>query len=486
VYVQSQEGALSRLDLRSGRSVAIRPRAQTTTVDGKPPAPAPPPAPNAAVQGGGRGGLGGQQARLGRWHWDAPLIVSPHKSRRLYYGGDRLYRSDDRGDTWITVSPDLTRQLDATKIEIMGKVWPPTSVAFNQATTTLSTITAIDESPLLEGLLYVGTDDGLVQVTEDAGKTWRKVEKFTGVADYAYVTDVFASPRDSSTVFATLNNYQRGDYKPYVVKSTDRGRTWASIAGNLPPRSGVWSVVQDHVNGNLLFAGLELGVWVSIDGGQTWVQLKGGIPTIQARDLMIHRRENDLVVGTFGRGAYILDDYSALRELTTQALTEEPRLLPLRDAYMFDELGQQGAAWGNVTTPNPPLGAVFTYTVGRALDGDATLVLTIADDTGRQVRRLDVPETIGVNRVAWNLRADLPAGEGRGGGAGGRGGGTGGEAGGASGDMPAFQGFGGRGGPPQGPAVAPGRYRATLESQRGETVTPIGQRQPFQVVPLTR
>ena len=178
VYVQSQEGALSRLDFTSGRSVSIRPRPQNTSVDGKPPAPA-----AAAPQGGGRGG-GFGQPRFGRWHWDSPLIVSPHNSRRLYYGGERLYRSDDRGDSWVTVSPDLTRQLDATKIEIMGKVWPPYSVAFNQATTTLSTITAIDESPLLDGLLYVGTDDGLVQISEDGGRTWRKAEKFPGVAEY--------------------------------------------------------------------------------------------------------------------------------------------------------------------------------------------------------------------------------------------------------------------------------------------------------------
>ena len=155
-----------------------------------------------------------------------------------------------------------------------------------------------------------------MQITEDGGKTWRKAEKFPGVAEYAYVTDVFASPRDANTVFATMNNYQRGDYKPYVVKSTDRGRTWTSIAGNLPARSGAWSVVQDHINGNLLFAGLEFGVWFTVDGGQSWTQLKAGLPTIQARDLAIQRRENDLVVGTFGRGAYILDDYSALRELT--------------------------------------------------------------------------------------------------------------------------------------------------------------------------
>jgi photosystem II stability/assembly factor-like uncharacterized protein len=483
VYVQSQEGALSRLDLTSGRSVSIRPRPQNTSVDGKPPA-----APAAgAAQGAGRGG-GFGQPRFGRWHWDSPLIISPHHSRRLYYGGERLYRSDDRGDSWASVSPDLTRQLDATKIAIMGKVWPTYSVAFNQATTTLSTITALDESPLLEGLLYAGTDDGLVQISEDGGKTWRKAEKFPGVAEYSYVTDVFASPRDASTVFATLNNYQRGDYRPYVVRSTDRGRTWTSIAGNLPARSGAWSVVQDHVNGNLLFAGLEFGVWFTVDGGQHWTQLKSGLPTIQARDLTIQRREQDLVVGTFGRGAFVLDDYTALRELTPQALSEEARLLPLRDAYLFEELGQQQAAWGNETTPNLPPGAVFTYSLGKALEGDVRLVLTITDDTGRQVRRLDLPRTRGLNRATWNLRADPAGSEGRG--AGGRGGAAGAGAAGAAGGGeaaadPQPQGGGGRGGL-QGPLVAPGRYRATLERLTGESVTALGSAQSFQVIALPR
>jgi photosystem II stability/assembly factor-like uncharacterized protein len=481
VYAQMQEGSLNRLDLNTGRSTAIRPRPQNTSIDGKPPAPEPA---QPAAQGGGRGG-GFGQARLGRWHWDSPLIISPHSNRRLYYAGERLYRSDDRGDSWVTVSPDLTRQLDATKIEIMGKIWPTTAVAFNQATTTLSTITTIDESLLLEGLIYVGTDDGLVQISEDGGKAWRKVEKFPGVADFAYVTDVFASPRDAGTVFVTLNNYQRGDYKPYIVKSTDRGRNWTPISGNLPARSGAWSVVQDHINGNLLFAGLEFGVWFTVDGGQRWTQLKAGIPTAQARDLTIERRENDLVVGTFGRGAFILDDYSALRDLTPAVLTEEARLLPLRDAYLYEELGQQQAAWGNIATPNPPVGATFTYTVGKAADGDAKLAITIADDTGRRVRRLDLPKTAGINRVTWNLRADPPQGEGRGGR--GSGGGRGGDAGDpAGGGEQQGQGFGGRGGPPQGPLVPPGRYRATLDIVSGDSVKPIGQPQVFQVVALPR
>jgi hypothetical protein len=441
-----------------------------------------------AGSGQGRGGRGAG----GRWHWDTPIVVSPHAARRIYVAGDRVYRSNDRGDTWVAISPDLTRNLDPAEIPIMGKVWPRDSVAFNQATTQLSTITALDESPLLADLIYIGTFDGLIQVTEDGGKNWRKVEKLPGLPDYTAVTDVQASTRDANTVFATFNNYQRGDFKPYVYKSTDRGRTWTSIAGNLPQRSGAWAIAQDHVNGDLLFAAMEFGVWFTVDGGAKWTQLKGGIPTTQARDLQIQRRENDLVVGTFGRGAYILDDYSALRGVTAQALTEEARLFPLRDAYMFNELNQYSAAWGNESTPNPPYGAIFTYNVGQAPAADAKLVLTIIDDAGRPVRRLDLARETGLQRIAWNLRGEAPAG------GSGRGGGRGGSVAQAEArederaradeseqqdEPPAF---GGRGGPPQGPPVPAGRYRATLGRMVGDIVTPIGEPQSFQVLPLPR
>jgi photosystem II stability/assembly factor-like uncharacterized protein len=526
VYAESQEGNFSRLDLRTGERVQMRQRltqslAPPSTSSGQGPSTGSGQAPAAAAgaegaaagrgapatgsgqapaagagQGGGpsagsgqgRGGRGGG----GRWHWDTPIVVSPHASRRLYVAGERVYRSDDRGDTWVAISTDLTRNLDPAEIPIMGKVWPRDSVAFNQATTQLSTITTLDESPLLADLVYVGTFDGLIQVTEDGGKNWRKVEKLPGLPDYTAVTDVQASTRDANTVFATFNNYQRGDFKPYVYKSTDRGRTWTSIAGNLPQRSGAWAIAQDHVNGDLLFAAMEFGVWFTVDGGAKWTQLKGGIPTTQARDLQIQRRENDLVVGTFGRGAYILDDYSALRGVTAQALTEEARLFPLRDAYMFNELNQYSAAWGNESTPNPPYGAIFTYNVGQAPAADAKLVLTIIDDAGRPVRRLDLARETGLQRIAWNLRGEAPAG------GSGRGGGRGGSVAQAEArederaradeseqqdEPPAF---GGRGGPPQGPPVPAGRYRATLGRMVGDIVTPIGEPQSFQVLPLPR
>jgi photosystem II stability/assembly factor-like uncharacterized protein len=452
VYAQSQNGSLSRLDLRTGQSTGIRPSPRNTHVPGSP-KPAPPP----PEGGGGRG-----QA-LGRWHWDSPLIISPHSPRRLYYGGEKLYRSDNRGDAWTAISSDLTRNLDRTKIPIMGKVWPPDSVAYMQATTTLSTITTVDESPLREGFLIVGTDDGLVQITEDGGRNWRKVEQFPGVPQYSYVTDVYPSPRDADTIFVTINNYQRGDFKPYVMRSTDRGRTWTSIVGNLPARSGAWSIVQDHIDGSLLFVGLEFGVYFTKDGGGTWTALRGGLPTTQVRDLEIQKRESDLVVGSFGRGAYVLDDYTALRDVTAQALGQEAALFRLRDAYLYNELGQIRAAWGDPATANPPFGAIFTYHVGKAPAGDAKLVLVISDDGGKPVRRLELSKGPGMHRIAWNLRGEAPPpAEGA---QGGRGGGRGGQ---------------------QVPVVEPGRYRASIARLTGETVTPIGEPVLFNVVQLQR
>jgi hypothetical protein len=383
-----------------------------------------------------------------------------------------VYRSDDRGDNWTRISPDLSRNLKWQELPIMGKVWPADSVAYHESTTALSNVVSIDESPVLEGLIYAGTDDGLLQVTEDGGKNWRKVDQFPGVPQYTYVSDVFASPRDANTVFVALNNWQRGDYKPYLVRSTDRGRTFANITGNLPERHDVWAVIQDHVNGNLLFAGTEFGVFTSVDGGQRWIQLKGGMPVAQARDMTVQKRENDLVVATFGRGFYVLDDYSALRELATlsdaSSLNDAAKLLPLRDAYLYNQVGMApagtagiGPMSGNWTAPNPPYGAVFTYSVNAPIPAEEKLVLTISDDTGKQIRRLDLDKASGLRRIAWNLRgepAPTPAG--------------------------GQQGFGGGRGGNQAPLVAPGRYRATIARVAGDKVTPVGQPQSFSVLPI--
>ncbi|HET7698414.1 MAG TPA: hypothetical protein VFK57_22055 [Vicinamibacterales bacterium] len=469
VYAQSQNGSLQRLDLKTGVSVPIAPRSNNTVVPGEAPAP-PPPAAAGQGRGGAGGGRGGQG--VGRWNWDAPTIISPHASRRLYFAGHRLYRSDNRGDSWTVVSGDLTRNLDRAKIPIMGKIWPADSVAYMEATTTLSTLTALDESPLLEGLLYTGSDDGLIHVSEDGGAAWRKVDSSAltsaGVPEFTYVTDVFASPRDVNTVFATLNDWNRGNFKPYVVKSTDRGRTWTSVSGDLPERSGAWSVVQDWINPNVMFAGMEFGLYATVDGGQHWVRMSG-VPTIQVRDVTIQKREGDVVAGTFGRGVFILDDYGALREMTPQTLGERARLYPLRDAYQYNELGQYEASWGNTTYPNPPYGAVLTYSIGQS--SDAKMAIEIADDQGQRVRRIELTGdagTPGVHRIAWDLRRDPPAGAPAG--RGGQGGGGG---------------FGGRGGN-AGATVPQARYTATIGTITGETFTAVGKPVSFLVTALPR
>jgi photosystem II stability/assembly factor-like uncharacterized protein len=511
VYGQSQDGNIVRNDLRTGATKNVRPRnvqaptaepvggaqgAQSDAAGGRGrgggagTAAAAEPAQNPECAGppqaGGRGGGGGFGAPGNdRANWDAPYIISPHSHTRLYWGSNYLYRSDDRGDSWQRVSPDLTRNLDWRTLPIMGKVWPldGCAVELHTSTTALSTIVAVDESPLLEGLLYVGTDDGLLQVSEDGGKNWRKAEDFPGVPKWTYVSDVFASPRDSNVVFVAFNNWQRGDYKPYLLRSDDRGRTFKPIASNLPDKHDVWAVIQDHVNGNLLFAGTEFGVYASVDAGAHWTELTGGVPTFQVRDMAVQKRQNDLVLGTFGRGFWILDDYSPLREMTPESLAAEAALYPLRDAYSFNPIGEAQASEPTWVAANPPVGANITYSVGSGLAADAKLVLTITDDTGKVVRHLDVSRDAGLRRVLWNLRADpanaANAGGGRGGGAG-RAGGAGAGGAGAAAPQGGGRGFGGG----QGPIVEPGRYTVTLNKATGDQLTPIGHAQTFRVLAL--
>jgi hypothetical protein len=402
----------------------------------------------------------------------------------------------------------------------MGKVQDLDAISLHESTTALSNVVAIDESPLLEGLIYAGTDDGLLQITEDGGKNWRKVEDFPGVPKWTYVTDVFASPRDANVVFVAFNDWQRGNYAPYLLKSTDRGRTFTSIVGNLPAKHDVWSVIQDHIAGDLLFAGTEFGVFASFDGGKAWTQLKGNMPVAQVRDMQVQKSYSDLILGTFGRGFWVLDDYSALRGMTSQALTEEAKMFPTRDIVPLYQVGGEGQQSEPVwAAPNPAFGATLTYHVASALPADAKLIINITDNAGRQIRRMEVPKDLGLRRWQWDLRADIgvtqtggpglveptesskdddeiqnppaqtppvqtppPAGRQGGAGAGAPQGGRAGGAGQAGGGAPG----GGRGGTPLGPVVTPGRYTATLAKLVGETVTPYGAGVSFTVKAIER
>ena len=292
IYAERQNGGLVRFDKRTGERIGIQPQ-----------------------EGRGEDPL--------RWNWDSPFIISPHSRTRLYFAADKLFRSDDRGDTWKLISGQLSRDLDRDKLPVMGKVWGIDAVAKNASTAHFGNASALAESPKKEGLIYVGTDDGLVQMTEDGGKNWRKIEKIRDVPEMAYVSRIITSNHDANTVYVAFENHQNADFKPYLFKSTDAGRTWTSIKGNLPANQPVWGIAEDHVNPNLLFAGTEFGLFFSVDGGQKWIQLRGGLPTIQVRDLAIQKRENDLVLGTFGRGIYILDNYTPLRSITPEMLKKD-------------------------------------------------------------------------------------------------------------------------------------------------------------------
>lgn len=510
VYTMSQSGAIQRLDKRTGESASIRPRV-------------------------------GDDDRPVRWNWLSPFIISPHAPQRLYLAGSKLFRSDDRGDNWRLVSPDLTRDIHWSTIPVFGRVWGEDEdvVSRNTFTTAYGVGSALSESPLEEGLLYFGTDDHLIQVSEDGGENWRKIESFLDVPDKAMVTDLVASSHDANTVYAAFNNYLYGDFQPYLLKSSDRGETWQSIVGNLPDRHFVWSIVEDPVNKDLLFAGTEFGLFVTIDGGNTWAQIRSGAPTAAFRDLEIQRRENDLVAATFGRGFFILDDYTPLRHLTPQLLAQEAALLQISDAWLFHELGYTRAVYGNSSSPNPPFGAALTYYLKSDMPADTPLVLAVKNADGQEIRRMNGPTTAGIHRVAWDLRAQAAAGGGRRGGRGsqlepsaeetaeleagleaelemeeqfeiesagqqpgpqdaaqppegqrqrGRGGarqGRGGRGGFGRGGRGGFgrggrRGRGGRGGP----LVEPGMFTVTLNKLVDGELTPLGEPQEFQVTPL--
>ncbi len=425
VYAQWQQGNLVRVDRSSGEMVYIKPQAE----------------PGDAPE---------------RLNWDAPILVSPHSPTRLYHASQRVWRSQNRGDTWTPISDDLTRNQQRETLPIMGRRQSFDSPWDMDAMSQYNTITSLAESPLEAGLLYAGTDDGLIQVSENGGDSWRRIEvgSLPGVPDTAFVNDIKADLFDADTVYVTLDNHKYGDFKPYVLKSTDRGRRWQSIAGNLPDKHLVWRLVQDHEAPELLFLGTEFGVFFSLEGGNTWVELTGGVPNISFRDLAIQRRENDLVGATFGRGFFVFDDYTPLRGLTEAQLESGPLLFTPRDAHWYIQRSPLGGG-GNSSqghahyhAPNPPYGAVLTYYLPedlqtaretrrkaeKALDADEDvpfpgwdaieaerrerdpeMILTVRDADGNVVRRLTGPAKKGFHRIAWDLRFPAPHAIGTGG-----------------------------------------------------------------------
>lgn len=412
VYTEYQYGNLSRYDKRSGEAKNIKPRERK-----------------------------GEETY--KWNWNAPMFVSKHHPQRIYFAANKVFRSDNRGDSWEVISDDLTTKTDRNTWPVMGKFWSIDAVAKDVSTSLWGTIVALAESPINENLLFAGTDDGVISITEDGGKTWRQVKNFPGVPEYTYVSHIHADRFNENVVYASFDNLKRDDFKPYLLKSTDKGKTWNSISANLPVNGTVHSFEQDFISSDLLFAGTEFGVFFSRDGGSNWIQLKAGIPTIAVRHMAIQKRECDMVLATFGRGFYILDDYSPLRELTNENLNKEAHLFPIKEALLYNPTSNkdnQGDTY--FTAPNPEFGATFTYFLKEApksskairteeekklfkegkpipqptwreleLEGkeeSSHLIFTIRDTEGNIIRRITQNPSKGINRINWDLRYNNP------------------------------------------------------------------------------
>jgi len=464
VYAQAQYGWLTRYNRATGEGIGIRP-------------------------------VEPDNGEAYRWNWDAPLLISPHNPKRLFFAANRLFKSDNRGDSWEVISPDLTRQLNRNELKVMGIIQSPEAVAKNASTSIYGNIVALDESPKKEGLLFVGTDDGLIQVSEDMGQNWKKYSSFAGVPETTYVSCLKASLHDENVVYASFDNHKNNDFKPYILKSTNKGASWTSIAGNLPEGEVVWSIAEDHENKDLLFAGTEHGLYFTIDNGAHWTKLTAGLPNIAIRDIDIQRRENDLVLASYGRGFYILDDYSALRDLK-KIEDKEDYIFPIRPSLMYNESHPFGwrkkGHFGDnfFTANNPPVGAVFTYYVAEGMQTpkqirkkeeakkmkakeDITyptmkefekedralkpyILFTIRDEQGNVVRKLKAPASAGMKRIVWDFRYPATGAIRKGGGK--------------------HNTFANEGG---GLPVVPGNYTVEMAKVLGDEITPIGNKQSF-------
>ncbi|MCK7590976.1 glycosyl hydrolase [Subsaxibacter sp. CAU 1640] len=413
VYAQSQYGFLVRYDKKSGEAVGIQPKERE-----------------------------GENAY--RWNWDAPLVASKHKSGRIYFAANKVFRSDDYGNSWQVISEDLSQQIDRNKLMVYDRVVSIDAVAKNGSTSPYGAVVALSESPIDENLIIAGTDDGLIQITEDGGNTWRKVYNISGAPTQSYVNNVHASRHDVNVIYAAFNHHKYGDFKPYLLKSSDKGRTWTNISGNLPERGSVYAFEEDPKNAELLFCGTEFSVYFSPNSGGRWKALSNGLPTILVRDIAIQERENDLVLGTFGRGFYVLDDYSSLRTIKNTPPKEKAMIYPIRTALIWEKstpLGLPGKAFQGdnfytLDNLNPEVMITYYYDEGHESledkrhkqekelikdkkstpypsyeqlkaereEKEPQLLFAFKDANGAIVKKEIRPVSKGLQRFNWNLR----------------------------------------------------------------------------------
>ncbi|HEU4893621.1 MAG TPA: hypothetical protein VFT47_18830 [Vicinamibacterales bacterium] len=424
LYSESQDGNTSRLEL-PGRTVSIRPRPAATGGRGGAAATAPanPETPVAPPTFGPAAGPNvvptPPPGTNYRFYWSTPFILSPHNPRTIYLGGDRLFRSYDRGDTW-TASPDLTNNVGRNDRPIMGVAGTAPMASKHDGAASYSNIVTISESSVVPGILWVGTNDGNVQVSRDGGATWKNVAgNVKGMPKEAHVSRVEASHHDPTTAYVSFDAHRTDDHRPYIYLTKDLGETWASVSGNLP-EGNVNVVKEDPKNRNLLYAGTEYGFFISLNAGREWKPFMTGLPSVRIDDVMVHPRDNDLILGTHGRSIWIIDDITALQQLSDDLTKTDEQVLDIRPATAWtNDIQRAILAEGakHFRGQNPPRGAAISYWLKSAPSADVRI--TITDITGREIRSLEGTKEAGLNRVQW----DLTLAGGRGGRGAGRGGG---------------------------------------------------------------
>jgi photosystem II stability/assembly factor-like uncharacterized protein len=420
VYTESQDGSTSRYDLRTGQQQSIRPRGIATLGRG------------GGGAGGGRGGapqpptvLNAGPTDIYRFNWNTPFQLSPHNPSIVWLGGNRLFKSYNRGDTWIA-SPDLTKAIDRNTVAMMGVPGDRTMLSKNDGVVSYSTIISLNESPVMPGVVWAGTDDGNVQLSRDGGLTFTEVGKnIPGLpANHLYwISRIVASQFDPAAAYVAVDGHRSDDLKPYVFVTRDFGKTWTSIAANLPASGNVQVVREDPKNKDLLYVGTEFGLFASTDGGKSWNRFMNNLPTVRVDDILVHPRDNDLIVATHGRSVWIADDITPLQQLTPQVREQDAVLFDVRPtvAWINDrQAGQQIGGQKVFAGDNPPRGAAISYYLKTA---GGKVKLTVADVNGRTIRTLQGPGKVGINRVMWNLAPEPQQGQGAGGRGGGRGGG---------------------------------------------------------------